>query len=151
MSNNALLTMMMMDDDDDRVEEVVVDHCIFPRSRRKKFRHDQALMCINRDYLGPERLMDDKQFEVMLRITPAWFQRLFEDVRNSGIPYYLNRVDALGEEGASMEARLMLPIRTLAYGVAPHTFRDYYQMSTTMARQACDEFDIMMKQLYERE
>jgi hypothetical protein len=110
MSNNALLTMMMMDDDDDRVEEVVVDHRIFPRSRRKKFRHDQALMCINRNYLGPERLMDDKQFEVMLRITPARFQRLFEDVGNSGIPYYVNCIDALGEEGAFMEARLMLPI-----------------------------------------
>jgi hypothetical protein len=45
----------------------------------------------------------------------------------------------------------MLPLKTLAYGVPPHCFTDYFQMSDTMARQAMHEFDLMMTQLYKEE
>jgi hypothetical protein len=45
-----------------------VDHRTLPRGPRRVFRHDQALMCINRDYLGPTPLFADKQFKKHFRI-----------------------------------------------------------------------------------
>lgn len=128
-----------------------VDHRTLPRGARRQFRHDQALMCINRDYLGPKPLFADKQFKKQFRIEMSRMERLLQDVGNSGISYYLNRVDAAGNEGASMEARLLLPLKTLAYGVPSHCFQDYFQMSDQMARQAMREFDEMMKKLYKGE
>ena len=32
-----------------------------------------------------------------------------------------------------LEARMLLPLKTLAYGVACHAFSDYFQMSESMA------------------
>ena len=128
-----------------------IDHRVLPRNQRKKFRHDQALMCIMRDYTGPTVLFPDNQFVRQFRITPQRFQRLFMDVGNSGIPYYINRVDAKGDVGASMEARLLLPLKTIAYGVPSECFRDYFQMSETMAETCMEEFDAMIKLLYKDE
>ena len=129
----------------------IVDHRTLPRGERRNFRHDQALMCINRDYCGPTVLFADKQFVRHFRIEPARFQRLFFDVGRSGIPYYINRFDGRGKEGASMEARLLLPLKTIAYGVPPHTFQDYFQMSETACSDCMDHFDLMMKKLYKNE
>jgi hypothetical protein len=70
---------------------------------------------------------------------------------NNEIPFYLNRVDAAEKEGASLEAKILLPLKTFAYGVPPHTFTDYFQMSDSLARTACEEFCIMMKRLYAEE
>ena len=129
----------------------MVDHRTLPRGERRIFRHDQALMCINRDYCGPTVLFADKQFKRHFRIEPSRFQRLFLDVGRSGISYYVNRVDARGREGASMEARLLLPLKTIAYGVASHTFQDYFQMSEQMCRECMEAFDSMMKTIYKDE
>lgn len=128
-----------------------VDHRTLPRGERREFRHDQALMCINRDYLGPKPLFADKQFKKQFRIEQSRMERLIQDVGNSGISYYLNRTDASGREGSTMEARLLLPLKTLAYGVPPHCFQDYFQMSDQMARQACREFDLMLQKIYKEE
>jgi len=128
-----------------------VDHRKLPRSNRRRFRHDHALMCIKRDYLGQSPLFPGSQFVKHFRITPARFNRIMDEVANSDIKYYTNRLDATGEEGASLEARLLLPLKTIAYGVPPHCFQDYFQMSDTMARRAMKEFDSMMKKLYKEE
>jgi hypothetical protein len=36
------------------------------------------------------------------------------------------------DDQVSFEAQLLLPIKTLAYSVPPHTFMDYFQMSKVM-------------------
>jgi hypothetical protein len=59
--------------------------------------------------------------------------------------------DAFGREVASLEARLLLPLKTLPYGVAPHCFCDYFQMSRNFARQCCLEFDKVVQALYAEE
>ena len=127
------------------------DHRTLPRGQRRVFRHDQALMCIVRDYTGPAVLFPDHQFVRQFRIEPQRFQRLFMDVGRSGIPYYINRVDAKGQDGASMEARLLLPLKTIAYGVPSYCFQDYFQMSETMCETCMDQFDAMLTQLYKEE
>jgi hypothetical protein len=72
--------------DESSDEESAVDHRQLPRV----FRHDQALMCINRDYLEPKALFPGKKFITRFCISPEQFHRLMNDVVNSGIPYYNN-------------------------------------------------------------
>jgi Plant transposon protein len=50
--------------------------------------------------------------------------------------------------GPSLEAKILLPIRSLAYGVADHCFRDVYQMSKPMAKTYCRKFCDTMPRLF---
>ena len=127
------------------------DHRTLPRSSRKDYDHVGAAANIQRDYLGPHPLFDDRQFETMFRISKSRFQRFMEDIGASENPFYLNRMNPNGTEGASFEARLLLPLKSLAYGVPPHTFRDYFSMSEQMARDCCHQFDLVVKKLYTEE
>ena len=74
-----------------------------------------------------------------------------EDIGASGNKFYLSTVSASGKQGASFEARLLIALKTLAYGVPPHTFTDYFQMSKGLARQCCKKFDKAMKSIYQAE
>ena len=123
-----------------------VDHRTLPRGERRKFRHDQALACIKRDYLGPTPLFG-ADFKLMFRISLGRFQVLMEDIMNSHIEFFrLTPRD--GVTKSSLEAKLLLPLKTLAYGVPPHTFTDYFQMSKTYADSCCDHFAQAIKTLY---
>ena len=42
-----------------------------------------------------------------------------DNAASSAAPFYLNPVNASKEEGPSFEARLLLPLKCLAYGVPP--------------------------------
>jgi hypothetical protein len=108
------------------------DHRQLPRSNRWKFRHDQALACINRDYLGDSPLLV-VEFKLMFWLSRGQIQVLMEDAMASNIKFFkLTRRD--GSCKSSLAARLLLPLKTLAYGVPPHTFIDYFQMSPQYAR-----------------
>jgi hypothetical protein len=53
---------------------------------------------------------------------------------------------------ASFEARLLLPLKSMAsYGVPPHCFRDYFEMSKSLARICCIKFDQVIKAIYQEE
>lgn len=125
-----------------------VDHRTLPRRNRRKFFHEDALRCINRDYLGNIPIFDMKEFETMFRLSRPRFQRLMEDIGNSENKFFTNK---FSKQEASLEARLLLPLKVLAYGVPTHCFNDYFQMSMTMSRECVIQFDIVMKKLYEGE
>eukprot|EP00529_Nitzschia_sp_RCC80_P042611 CAMPEP_0113504522 /NCGR_PEP_ID=MMETSP0014_2-20120614/34760_1 /TAXON_ID=2857 /ORGANISM="Nitzschia sp." /LENGTH=308 /DNA_ID=CAMNT_0000399637 /DNA_START=363 /DNA_END=1286 /DNA_ORIENTATION=- /assembly_acc=CAM_ASM_000159 len=111
---------------------------------RGKYDHVGALTCINRDYLGPSPLMGS-QFKLQFRMSRTMFEFILQEVMNSGSVFYRPRdID----EAASIEARLLLPIKTLAYGVPSHCFMDYFQMSKSQCRRACSEFDKVMLDLF---
>ncbi|MGL5935539.1 MAG: transposase family protein [Cetobacterium sp.] len=70
----------------------------------------------------------------------------------ANIPFFKNLPqDSHGRIGSSLECRLLLPLKTMAYGVPSHAFRDYFQMSETLARQSCIEFHKAIKQIYQQE
>jgi hypothetical protein len=52
---------------------------------------------------------------------------------------------------ASLEAKLLLPLKCLAYGVPSHCFIDYFQMSKTYAKACCKEFDKVIKLIYQED
>ena len=128
-----------------------IDHRTLPRSARTKYDHEGALRCIQRDYIGPQPLFDGREFETMFRISKRRFEAICQDIGSSGDPFFLTTHDAQGRPAASLHARLSLPLKTLAYGVPTHTFRDYFSMSKGLARDCCFEFDRIMKELYEEE
>ncbi|KAG7336608.1 plant transposon protein [Nitzschia inconspicua] len=135
-----------------------VDYCRKQqRSTRRKFRHAEALHCIKRDYLGSTRGGDlispllGAEFQMIFKISRSRFQVLMEDIKASGCRFYQPKTNLHADDQCSLEAKLLLPIKTLACGVPCHTFIDYFQMSRQYARECCLQFDIVMKQLYAKE
>ena len=131
------------------------DHRKLPRAKRRKFRHDEALNCIKRDYMGitgdPSTPLLGSEFKLMFRLSKERFQVLMEDVQASGITFYKKRGNLVDCDQSSLEAQLLLPIKCLAYGVPAHTFMDYFQMSREYARECCRQFDMAIKRIYAQE
>ena len=131
------------------------DHRQLPRSKRRKFRHDEADHCIKRDYLGlpgdPSTPLLGAEFKNMFRLSKTRFQVLMEDVMAANISFYQKKRNLHAGDQASLEAQLLLPIKCLAYGVPSHTFIDYFQMSKQYARDCCRQFDVAIKRIYQEE
>mmetsp|Transcript_15031 Transcript_15031/g.32775 ORF Transcript_15031/g.32775 Transcript_15031/m.32775 type:complete len:486 (+) Transcript_15031:39-1496(+) len=125
-------------------------HSAQPRGKRRKFDHAGCLRDLHRDYLGPNPLFG-AEFELMFRVSRPRFELMLQDFGNSGIPFYRAKPSANKVPVASLEARLLLPLKTLAYRVSCHAFMDYFQVSQQFARDCCTHFDQALKQLYEKD
>ena len=136
------------DTDESRKKRVVVDHRLLPRGKRIVYLHGEVKTRIHRDFLSPVPIFDGKEFDTFFRISRSRFQRLMEDIAATHDPFYMRYTDAFGREGCSFEAKLLLPLKTMAYGVPPHCFRDYFSMSKTLAKKCCAHFDKKIKELY---
>ena len=94
-----------------------------PRSQRRHFHHNEALQAIRRDYIGipelPHTPLFGAEFKLMFRISRPRFQRLLEDVMAKEIRFYQDKPNR-GVQ-ASLYAKLMLPLKSYAYGVPPPT------------------------------
>ena len=145
--NNLAMAAALVADD----ESVAVDHRTLPRKARTKCDAAGALACIKRDHTGPQPLFEGREFETMFRVSRRRFEALLQDVGNSGDSFFLTTQDTHKRPAASLEARLLLPLKTLACGVPPHCFRDHFSMSQNLARDCCFEFDRTMKELCEVE
>ncbi|MEL6629320.1 MAG: transposase family protein [Bacteroidota bacterium] len=126
-----------------RASEDEVDHRTLPRSKRLKYDSDGAKHCIYRDFLGSCPLFGST-FRFFFRISMSRFEILMQDVMKADLPFY--RVNRRGS--ACLEARLLLPLKTLASGAAVHNYCDYFSMSFQMATECCKKFDLAILQLY---
>lgn len=136
------------------------EHRHLPRQAKSVFRHEEALLCIKRDYFGipgdlSTPIFKDRTFIMMFRLSRLRVQRIFEDIMASTEGeehrFYASSRDATGKHGASYEAKILLPLKTFAYGVPPHTFIDYFQMSKGLAATCCEMFAVVMKLIYDEE
>ena len=118
--------------------------------KRRVFDHAGALYCINRDFLGPEPLFVD-DFASYFRVSRSRFEKIMQDVGRSHVASFYTAKCPTGRPLSTMEARLMLPLKTLSYGVAMHTFCDYFQMSRNLAIECCRKFDAAITSLYQEE
>jgi hypothetical protein len=73
-----------------------------------------------------------------------------EDVMTSNVSFFKSTVRN-GVDKSSLAARLLLPLKSLAYGVPPHTVIDYLQMSPQYVRDCCKEFDKAVRSIYIKE
>ena len=67
------------------------------------------------------------------------------------IKFYTVKKNRMPYEQSSLEAKLLLPLKTLAYGVPPHTFMDYFHMSPTHCNDCCKQFDLAIQLVYTKE
>jgi hypothetical protein len=130
------------------------EHRTLPRSKRRVFRHGEAMSGIQRDYLGkkedPTTPLFGAEFGWMFRVSKGRFQVLMEDIMGSQHSFFKPSLQD-GHERYSVEARLLLPLKTFAYGVPSHTFIDYFQMSPQYARDCCKYFANVVKNLHSNE
>jgi len=128
------------------------DHRCQPRSSRRNFKSMEALNCIRSDYIGilgdPSTPLLGSEFKLMFRISRPRFQVMMEDIMAKNIKFY--RKNYLKNQ-ASLKAKLLLPIKSLAYGVPSHTFIDYFQMSPQSARDCCRNFWQAIELVYKEE
>jgi Plant transposon protein len=116
---------------------------------RRAFDHRGAYNNIERDYLGPDPLFG-KEFTIFFRLTRPRIELLIQAFGNTGDPFYQSfRCNRYGLIGPCLEAKILLPVKVLAYGVAPHAFSDYFQMSITQAGVCCRKFNQLMPVLFE--
>ena len=117
------------------------------RSSRRRFDHAKTRDKIYEHYLGPNPL-HGSQFKQHFRISLSTFEYIYQTIMNSGDPFYVSTY--VGPR-VSNEVRVLLPLRTLAYGVPPVSFTDYFECSKTFACACCDQFDAVMIKLFKGE
>jgi Plant transposon protein len=119
----------------------VVDHRSNPRGRRRVFDSQGAYDNIMRDHLGPDPLFGADVL-LFFRMSRERIEVIIQSLGNSGNSFYGTfRSDRHGKRGASIEAKVLIAIRTLAYGVASYCFCDYFSMSKTSALDCCRMFN----------
>lgn len=130
-----MMAMELMEESSEKEEEESLkqDHRKLPRPGRRKLDHATATALIHQDYLGAQPRYTD--FADIYRISRTRFERMLQDFANSGNPFYRPKY------GASLEARLLLPLKCLCYSVSPKSFGDYFSMSETFAGHSCKVFD----------
>ena len=97
-------------------------HKSSPRRKRRVFNHSRAYKCIMQDYLGLNPLFNDGGFEMMFHISRTRFQRIMEDVGALNEPYYHTELMIRNRLVCCLLAKLMLPLKCIAYGNPPHAF-----------------------------
>jgi Plant transposon protein len=119
--------------------------------KRRIFDHQGCLEVIKRDHLSDNPLFG-KEFIHFFRLSRPRVELLLQSLGNSGIQFYQTfRVNRYGVTGPSLEAKVLLPLKSMAYGVAPHAFADYFQMSISQSGRCCRHFCNVIPELYRKQ
>jgi Plant transposon protein len=106
--------------------------------KRKKpaaFDYERAILCINQDYLGPDPLFGH-YFERVFRVSQGIVEKIMQvAATTSDFFTRLQRNKCTGKEGIRPEAKVLIALKQLAFGVSGIAFADYFQMSDTTARK----------------
>jgi hypothetical protein len=62
----------------------------------------------------------------MFRLSRQRFELLVQEIMHKKIPFFQSKKNLLSGSQASIYAKLLLPLKCLAYGVPPHCFTDYF-------------------------
>lgn len=110
-----------------------------PKRRMKQWDRARALASVMADYWGPEPLFADRDFERVFRVTKGIMERLLLLCGNQS-PFFRHSEDALGKPSISPIVKLLFAMKTLAYGVSPSAFQDYFQMGESTGRKCLKQF-----------
>ena len=102
-----------MDSEEEEAGEEQEDHRKRQRSTRRDFQPEVAKRRLIEDFLSADALFNGSEFQLYFRLSRGRFQCLMEDIGNSGDPFYTKNA----WKKTSLEALLLLPIKSLAYGV----------------------------------
>ena len=113
----------------------------------EKFWNYHAKNSMWNDYLKPDVLLG-KELSLMFKIAQSRFEKLKQDVIGKSIPFFSDISGRNWKSAASLEAHLLIPIKTLVYRGPTHTFLDCFQMSEVFGRMTCRDFYAGIKQCY---
>ena len=109
-----------------------------PKRKRKSYDRNRARLCIQSDYLGPNSTFCD-DFHRIFRITRLIYNRI-KNLCMREDPFFRDGADCCGTVSHSVDAKLLIALKYLAYGVSVNCFRDYFQMGETTALLCCEKF-----------
>jgi Plant transposon protein len=120
-------------------------------SKRRSFDHQGSFNNIQRDHLGPDPLFG-KEFILFFRLSRPQVELIIQAITKSNNNFYTSfRENRYGLVGPSLEVKVLLPLKVLAYGVAPDAFADYFQMSVTQSVLCCRQFYNIIPALFGEE
>ena len=135
----------------------LAEHRHLPRQAKAESRHVKAFLCIKRDYFGvpgdlTTPIFKDRSFEMMFRLSRSRVQRIIEDVMSSTVGdihrFFARSMETTEKMGASYEAKILLPLKTFAYGIPLiHSLIS----SKCQTARCCDVFALSVKLLYDEE
>ena len=100
------------------------------KRRPTKHDHERAWQCIQQDYLGPEPIFTDKQFEEVYRLTKRKVNQLIDECcRHRPDCFGRDIKDATGKSGIRVECKVLGILKCVAFGCSGVAFRDYHQMA----------------------
>jgi hypothetical protein len=92
---------------------------------------------IQPDHLGADVLFG-KEFTLFFHLSRPRVELIIQKLwGSSNTFYYTFQSNQYGLIGPSLESKVLLPIKVLACGGAPHTFSDYFQMSISTGSRCC--------------
>lgn len=139
-------------DDDDSLP--TVNYRNRPRKSRICYDHARAKLCIMKDYLnpGPEKpTFQDKGFISQFRVSRRRFQLIMERIVPNNQKFYTSSLDAFGKAGICIEGKIMIALKSLAYGAPASAWRDYFQMSMAASDQCVIQFTKTVVETYREE
>jgi Plant transposon protein len=102
-------------------------------SKRRKFDYARARSCIMQDWLGPDPLFS-RYFERVFRVSRSITERLIQ-ICGSTHSFFTHSVNKVtGDPNIYPEAKVLMALKLLGYGVSPSAFMDYFQMSEKTGR-----------------
>ena len=104
------------------ISNQVIDWRTKRRKPKTKYDHARAHKSVMDDYLGPVPRFDFKEFVSMFRVTRGRFQTIMEDFAED--PFFKETPDCFNNPVPSLQSNLLHALKTLAFGVANHAFRD---------------------------
>ena len=107
---------------------------------KKKVKYDyERRACIYQDYLGPDPLFG-KYFERVFRVSRGITETLIQICGTTHSFFTASTNKVTGDPCIYPEAKILMALKVLAYGVSPSAFMDYFQMSDQTGRKCLKLF-----------
>ena len=110
------------------------------KRRACKHDHERAWLCIQQDYLGPDPIFTDRQFEEVFRLTKSAVERLIQACGNFEPRVFVPGPDAAGKPGIRPEVKVLAVLKCVAFGCSGVAFRDYHQMGRDTTSECIKSF-----------
>jgi len=86
-----------------------------------------------RDYLANDCLFYESEFSRHFMVLRGRFELMARKLVAIDPKFYSEKRSANKKPVASIQAKILLPLKSISHGVAPAAFADYFQMSDTLA------------------
>jgi hypothetical protein len=109
------------------------------KRRVSRYDHERARAAVYADYLSPNSVFNDRQFERMFRISKTIMQQLIA-VCAAADPFFTEQTDTTGRYKICPFAKILMALKVVAFGCSPMAFVDYFQMSDSTGRSSLLKF-----------